>query len=121
MRGELKEPLVVDTPLTKRELDAAIDRLVGDYGAYAVATVLDTIKTLAFKYATRAGITVSKNDIIVPPNKEEILAGYEIEVAKVEREYERGMMTEEERKERVVAVWTDATNTVGIAMQDNLP
>ncbi|MFN8223453.1 MAG: DNA-directed RNA polymerase subunit beta' [Gaiellales bacterium] len=120
VRGDLKEPLVVDTPLTKRELDAAIDRLVGDYGAYAVATVLDTIKTLAFKYATRAGITVSKNDIIVPPSKEEILAGYEAEVAKVEREYERGMMTEEERKERVVAVWTDATNTVGVAMQDNL-
>ena len=44
-----------------------IDRLVGAYGAYAVATVLDTIKSLAFRYATRAGITVSKNDIVVPP------------------------------------------------------
>src|SRR5690606_8597539 len=84
VRGDLKEPLVVDHSLTKRELDATIDRLVGDYGAYAVATVLDTIKTLAFRYATRAGITVSKNDIVVPPTKEEILAGYEAEVAEVE-------------------------------------
>ncbi|MGI8973958.1 MAG: DNA-directed RNA polymerase subunit beta' [Gaiella sp.] len=120
VRGELKAPLVVDTALTKRELDAAIDRLVGDYGAYAVATVLDTIKSLAFTYATRAGITVSKNDIVIPPRKEEILAGYEIEVAKVEREYERGLMTEEERKERVVAVWTEATDEVAEAMKDNL-
>ena len=75
----LHEPLVVDRALTKRELDALIDRLVGEYGAYAVATVLDTIKTLAFRYATRAGITVSKNDIVIPPSKEEILSSYEDE------------------------------------------
>ena len=112
--------LVVDRALTKRELDALIDRLVGEYGAYAVATVLDTIKSLAFTYATRAGITVSKNDIVIPPSKEEILSGYEEQVAKVEREYERGLMTEEERKERVVAVWTEATDKVADAMKENL-
>jgi DNA-directed RNA polymerase subunit beta' len=85
-----------------------------------VATVLDTIKSLAFRYATRAGITVSKNDIVIPPSKEEILSGYEEQVAKVEREYERGLMTEEERKERVVAVWTEATDKVAEAMKANL-
>ena len=74
MLDGLHEPLVVDRALTKRELDALIDKLVGEYGAYAVATVLDTIKSLAFRYATRAGITVSKNDIVIPPSKEEILA-----------------------------------------------
>ena len=120
VRGELMEPVVVDAALTKRELDALIDRLVGAYGAYAVASVLDTIKTLAFRFATRAGVTISKNDIVVPPAKEEILAGYEEQVAKIEREYERGLMTEEERQERVTAVWTEATDTVGEAMRDNL-
>ena len=117
--GDLHEPLVVDRALTKRELDATIDRLVGEYGAYAVATVLDTIKSLAFKYATRAGITVSKNDIVIPPAKEEILAGYEAKVTDVEREYERGLMTEEERKERVIEVWTEATNDVAKSMEAN--
>ena len=63
---------------------------------------------------------MSKNDIVIPPEKEEILAGYEEDVAKVEREYERGLMTEEERKERVVAVWTEATDEVADAMKDNL-
>jgi DNA-directed RNA polymerase subunit beta' len=120
VKDGLHEPLVVDRALTKRELDTLIDRLVGDYGAYAVASVLDTIKSLAFRYATRAGITVSKNDIVIPPAKEEILAGYEERVAKVEREYERGLMTEEERKERVVAEWTEATDKVADAMKDNL-
>ena len=120
VKDGLHEPLVVDSALTKRELDTLIDRLVGDYGAYAVASVLDTIKSLAFRYATRAGITVSKNDIVIPPTKEAILARYEDEVGKVEREYERGLMTEEERKERVVAVWTQATDEVADAMKENL-
>ena len=57
-----------------------IAQLVDSYGAHAVATVLDTIKSLAFRFATQAGITVSKNDIVIPPNKEEILVGYEAEV-----------------------------------------
>jgi DNA-directed RNA polymerase subunit beta' len=120
VRGELGEPIVVDNALTKRELDALIDRLVGAYGAYAVATVLDTVKTLAFRYATRAGVTISKNDIVVPPSKEAILAGYEEKVAKIEQEYERGLMTEDERKERVTAEWTEATDVVADAMRDNL-
>ena len=47
--------------------------------------MLDTIKTLGFKYATKAGITVSKNDIVIPPEKEEILAGYEERVEEVAR------------------------------------
>jgi DNA-directed RNA polymerase subunit beta' len=120
VKDGLHEPLVVDGALTKRELDALIDKLVGDYGAYAVATVLDTIKTLAFRFATKAGITVSKNDIVIPPSKEEILARYEETVAGVEQEYERGLMTEEERKERVISVWTEATDEVAKAMQKNL-
>ena len=112
--------VLVERPLTKRELDAFIDRLVGEHGAFAVATVLDTIKSLAFRYATKAGVTISKNDIVVPPAKEEILARYEDEVAKVEREYERGLMTEDERKERVTAIWTEATDVVAEAMKNTL-
>jgi DNA-directed RNA polymerase subunit beta' len=107
-------------PLTKRELDAFIAELVDRHGAYAVAAVLDVIKTLAFRYATRAGITISKNDIVIPPSKEEILSGFEEEVGKVEREYERGLMTEEERHERIVAIWTQATDEVADAMKETL-
>ena len=97
-----------------------IAELVDLYGAHAVATVLDTIKSLAFRFATQAGITVSKNDIVIPPNKEEILVGYEAEVRKLEGEYQRGLMTEEERHERIVAVWTEATEEVAEAMKANL-
>ncbi len=118
--GDVHEEVPVDRALTKRELDGIIDRLVGEYGPYAVASTLDTIKSLAFRYATRAGVTISKNDIVIPSNKEEILARYEEQVTKVEREYERGLMTEEERKERVTAIWTEATEEVAEAMKDTL-
>ena len=110
----------INRALSKRELDSFITDLVDAYGAHAVATVLDTIKTLAFRFATQAGITVSKNDIVIPPSKEEILARYETEVAKVEQEYERGLMTEDERHERIVAIWTEATEEVAEAMKATL-
>ncbi|HJU46874.1 MAG TPA: DNA-directed RNA polymerase subunit beta', partial [Gaiellaceae bacterium] len=120
VRGGLGEHEFLNRTLTKREIDAFIAELVDRYGAYAVASTLDVIKELAFRYATRAGITISKNDIVIPTSKEEILAGFEDEVGKVEREYERGLMTEEERKERIVAIWTEATDDVAEAMKNTL-
>src|SRR5436190_3942895 len=93
---------------TKREMTDFISDLVDRYGATAIAEVLDTIKELGFTYATRAGVTVSKNDIITPPDKETILAEYEDSVAKRVRDYGRGLITEEERKEQVVDIWNEA-------------
>ena len=75
------------------------------------------IKTLGFKYATQAGVTISKNDIVIPPDKEEILAEYEERVAKVVAQYERGLITDEERHESIVNIWTEATDTVAAAME----
>jgi len=106
--------------LTKRELDGFIGDLVERYGPNTIAAALDVMKSLTFRYATRGGITISKNDIVIPDEKEAILAGYEEEVAKVGREYDRGLMTEEERDERIVNIWTRATNDVADRMMDNL-
>jgi DNA-directed RNA polymerase subunit beta' len=110
----------INRTLSKREIDIFIAELVDRYGAHAIASVLDTIKSLAFKYATQAGITISKNDIVVPPEKEQILSGYEAKVKVVEGNYERGLITEDERHEQIVNIWTEATDTVADAMQANL-
>ena len=101
---------------TKREMTDFISDLVDRYGATAIAEVLDTIKHLGFMYATKAGVTVSKNDIITPPDKESILADYEERVAKKERDYGRGLITEDERHEQVVDIWNEATDSVAEAM-----
>jgi DNA-directed RNA polymerase subunit beta' len=106
--------------LSKKELGDFISSLVDEYGAHAVAIVLDTIKDLGFHYGTKAGVTISKNDVVVPPQKEKILAEYEERVAKVEQAYEHGLITEAERHESIVNIWTEATDTVADAMIENL-
>jgi DNA-directed RNA polymerase subunit beta' len=107
----------INRTLPKRELDAFIAELVHEYGAHSIASVLDMIKTLGFKYATQAGVTISKNDIVIPPDKEKILAEYEERVSKVVAQYERGLITDEERHESIVNIWTEATDTVAEAME----
>src|SRR6187397_1234416 len=118
--GDIKDHRYLNATLRKRELDAFIGELVEQYGPNTIAAALDVIKAVTFRFATRAGITISKNDIVPPGDKEEILAGYEAEVTKVGREYDRGLMTEEERDERIIAIWTEATDHVANAMHDNL-
>jgi DNA-directed RNA polymerase subunit beta' len=106
--------------LSKKELGDFISTLVDEYGAHAVASVLDMIKDLGFHYGTKAGVTISKNDVIIPPEKEKILAEYEERVQKVEQAYEHGLITEGERHESIVNIWTEATDTVAEAMIANL-
>src|SRR3981081_3756872 len=106
--------------LSKKELSDFIGTLVDEYGGHAVAVVLDTIKDLGFHYGTIAGVTISKNDVVIPPDKEKILAEYEERVSKVEQAYEHGLITEAERHESIVNIWTEATDTVADAMGANL-
>src|SRR5438093_1786947 len=107
----------INRTLPKRELDAFIAELVHEYGAHSIASVLDMVKPLGFNYATQAGVTISKNDIVIPPDKEKILAEYEERVSKVMAQYERGLITDEERHESIVNIWTEATDTVADAME----
>ena len=81
---------------------------------------LDTIKQLGFHYATLAGITISKNDIVIPTSKERSWPPTRSESPQVEAQYERGLITEEERHESIVNIWTEATDEVADAMEDNL-
>src|SRR5207302_4424893 len=107
----------INRTLSKKEMGEFISELVDRYGAHAIASVLDTIKSLGFAYATQAGITISKNDIVIPPEKEPILADFEERVGKVEQQYTRGLITEEERHEIIVNLWTEATDAVADATE----
>jgi DNA-directed RNA polymerase subunit beta' len=110
----------INETLGKKEMNDFVTTLVDDYRATTISAVLDTIKDLGFHYATQAGITISKNDIIIPENKEEILQDYEERVQRIEQQYQRGLITEDERKESIVNVWTEATDTVADAMEETL-
>ena len=110
----------INRSMKKRDTTVFIDDLVQNYGAPTIAEVLDAFKELGFRYATQAGITISKNDVVVPPNKAEILGRYEGEVSEIQDQYDTGLITEEERKDAVVERWTAATDEVATAMEDNL-
>jgi len=110
----------VDHSLKKKDVNVMVTDLVDTYGAPAVAQVLDAFKDLGFHYATQAGITISKNDIVSPPNKEEILDRYEEQAAAIQGQYEEGYITAEERHEAVTERWDKATEEVAQAMEDNL-
>ncbi|MEA2388293.1 MAG: DNA-directed polymerase subunit beta, partial [Thermoleophilaceae bacterium] len=111
----------VNQPLKKRDMANVIEGLVAQHGPHAVALVLDAFKDVGFHFATQAGITVSKNDVVIPAEKEQILERYEGEVGEIQDQYDTGLISQEERHERVVEKWTAATDEVGNAMQDNLP
>jgi len=116
--GEIGHEFINRT-LAKKEMGDLIADLVEEYGAPAIAGVLDTIKNLGFAYATRAGISVSKNDVVIPPDKERILAEFEARVDTVEGQHARGLITDEERHEIIINLWTEATDAVADAMIDN--
>jgi DNA-directed RNA polymerase subunit beta' len=110
----------INRSLKKRDVNEIVSDLVEDYGAPAVALVLDSFKELGFHYATQAGITISKNDVVAPPDKEEILERYESETEEIMGQYDDGYITAEERKDAVTSRWDRATEEVGQAMERNL-
>ncbi len=102
----------INHSLKKRDVNEIVTNLVETYGAPAVSLVLDAFKELGFHYASQAGITISKNDVVSPPNKEEILERYEKEADEIATQYDDGYITQEERKEAVTSRWDAATDEV---------
>ncbi|MEI7559028.1 MAG: DNA-directed RNA polymerase subunit beta' [Actinomycetes bacterium] len=110
----------VNRSMKKKDTAAFVDDLVQEYGASTISQVLDAFKDLGFEFATRAGITISKNDVVVPPSKQAILDRFDAEVSEIQEQYAMGLITQEERHEQVTAKWTAATDEVGEAMKENL-
>jgi DNA-directed RNA polymerase subunit beta' len=110
----------VNQSMKKRDTTRLIDMLVQTYGATTISLVLDAFKDLGFKYATQAGITISKNDVVVPPEKQSIIDSYEKLVGEIADQYDMGLITQGERHEAVVEKWNAATDDVADAMIDNL-
>ncbi|MBK4146303.1 DNA-directed RNA polymerase subunit beta' [Corynebacterium macginleyi] len=99
-----------------------VNDLAAKYPMITVAQVLDNMKDAGFYWATRSGVTITMSDVLVLPNKTEILESYEKEAERIERKYwEQGALTERERYDRLVELWKDATDTVGEAVESIYP
>ncbi len=100
----------------KRDITDIAGLLVDKYTKSEVAASLDRLKELGFEYSTRAGLTISIADVRTPLAKAGILDKHEREADKVEQQYDRGIITDDERRQKEVEIWTDATNQVTEAM-----
>ncbi len=110
----------IDEDVDKKRLGAIVNDLAERYPKVQVAATLDALKEAGFHWATRSGTTVSIADVVVPPRKGEILEGYEAKAAKVQGQYERGLITDDERRQELIEIWTQATNEVAKEMEANL-
>ncbi|NDI24133.1 MAG: DNA-directed RNA polymerase subunit beta', partial [Actinobacteria bacterium] len=111
----------VDEEVTKKKLGGIVDNLAEAYPKVVVAKVLDELKELGFRWATRAGATIGIVDVVTPERKNIILAGYEEKAEKVQSQYEKGLITDDERRQELIEIWTQATNDVAKEMEDNFP
>lgn len=103
----------------KKKLGQIVDKCFKQKGATETAAVLDDIKSLGYKYSTIGAITTSVFDMKVPNSKQEILKKAEQEVIKAEKDFRRGLTTDEERYEKVVDIWSKATNEVAEDLENN--
>ncbi|GAB3624253.1 DNA-directed RNA polymerase subunit beta' [Mariniluteicoccus endophyticus] len=123
-RALFNEALPADYPFVnnevgKKQLGVIINDLAERYPKVEVAQALDNLKELGFRWATRSGVTVSLSDVMTPSDKPQILEAYETRSAKIDKQYERGLITEDERRQELIEIWTDATAVLTDAMEKN--
>ncbi|MFZ3063292.1 MAG: DNA-directed RNA polymerase subunit beta' [Actinomycetota bacterium] len=109
----------VNLAVRKNEVGEIVADCVDRYDISKTVDVLDNIKSLGFHYATKAGVTIGLEDIKVPPEKWDLLNEPEKQVEKIERQYRRGLITDVERHQRMIEIWTKATEDVTEAMEKN--
>jgi DNA-directed RNA polymerase subunit beta' len=120
------ETLPADYPFVnyevgKKQLTVIVNSLAETYPKVEVAAALDNLKDAGFHWATRAGVTIGIEDVVAPPNKAQILEKYQARADKVQREYDRGLITDDERRQELIEIWTHATADVGEDMEAAFP
>jgi DNA-directed RNA polymerase subunit beta' len=111
----------VNFEVGKKQLSVIVNELAEKYPKVKVAAALDRLKDAGFHWATRAGVTIAIEDVVAPPNKAAILETYEKRADKVQREYERGLITDDERRQELIEIWTHATADVAQDMEAAFP
>ncbi|CAJ1585375.1 DNA-directed RNA polymerase subunit beta' [[Mycobacterium] wendilense] len=111
----------VNKQMHKKVQASIINDLAERYPMIVVAQTVDKLKDAGFYWATRSGVTVSMADVLVPPQKEEILDRYEKEADGIEKKYQRGALNHGERNEALVKIWQEATDEVGKALEEFYP
>ncbi|MDY3711214.1 MAG: DNA-directed RNA polymerase subunit beta' [Agathobaculum sp.] len=104
----------------KKELGKIIDKCIHVHGFNVTAEVLDAIKSMGYKYSTKGALTVAVADMLVPDDKATLIDESEKQVAKIDKKYKRGFITDDERYRLTVAEWESTTKKVTAKLQENM-
>ena len=119
-REEDPYSLEVDFLCDKKKLGKIIDKCYRRHGNTGTAIMLDYIKSMGYKYSTRAAVTISVSDMEIPENKWDIVGAAEKEVEKYEKAFRMGLMSNQERYDAVIKIWSRTTDEVADALMDSL-
>ena len=111
---------IIQNKVGKKQLGKIIDRCIELHGTSRSAIVLDKIKATGFKYSTKGAITVAVIDAVIPEAKRTIIADAERQIDEINSYKEMGLLTDEEKSQKVIQVWNDATEDVADALKGNL-
>lgn len=110
----------IDFLVDKKAIGKIINRCINRCGSTETAAVLDKIKALGYKFSTRAALTVSVSDMVIPPEKKQYLAEAEDKVDLITKKFRRGLMTDEERHNKVIEAWNEANDKITVALLKGL-
>ncbi len=111
----------VNSDIDKKRLGGLVNDLAERYTKTNVANTLDELKDLGFRWATRSGVTISFDDVVAPPRKAELLEEAEKRAAAVQDQYDDGLITDSERRQELIEIWTRTTDEVAEAMKEHFP
>ena len=110
----------IQASVRKPEMKKIISEVIERYNKAELRIFLDAMKSVGFTFGAKAGLTVAMNDVKTPPSKNQILEKYEAEAEKVEKLFLDDIITETERKQKIIEIWNEATDQVQYAMSAEL-
>jgi len=110
----------VNRDVNKKMVGVIIGEIFEKYGMEEMAVMLDRVKKLGFEYATKSGISWGMNDLDIPAEKPQIMKEAEKTVELIRSQYERGLLTDEERKDRVIEIWNNVKNQIAKIVPNSL-
>jgi DNA-directed RNA polymerase subunit beta' len=110
----------IQASVRKPQMKKIISEVIERYNKAELRVFLDSMKSVGFTFGAKAGLTVAMNDVKTPPSKKQILEKYEAEAEKVEKLFKDDVITESERKQKVIEIWNEATDQVQYAMSAEL-
>jgi DNA-directed RNA polymerase subunit beta' len=106
--------------LEKKTISSLVSTCYKELGNEAAVELLERLKKIGFEYATRAGVTISIDDIVVPEDKPKLIGSAQKDVSRIRKQYKGGLITDGERYNKIIDTWTHTTNNVADVMLENL-